>query len=149
MEFYAASKGYIKSADMETFAKIQSVLGAMPDLIFDPEERKWDSCKNQVTCHLICRALAKHFKASVCDGYFTHGYQHSWLIAESGSSIIDAYPVAGAASFIVTRDSASPWVKLYVESDELQHKFVTDKFCERLGQTTKVVAETARQLGLI
>ena len=148
MKFYAASTGNIQSADMEMFAKIQSVLGAMPDMVFDPKERGWDACTNQVSCHLVCRALAKHFDASVHDGYFVTGYQHSWLVPESGSSIIDAYPVAGAVPFIVSRDLASPWGRLYKDSDGLNYMFVTDTFQERLKQTMQAVSETVRQLGL-
>lgn len=149
MEFYAASKGNIKPADMEMFGKIQVVLDVMPNMVFDPKERGWDVCKNQVSCHLICRALSKYFDATVKDGYFFKGYQHSWLIPKSGSSIIDAYPVAGAAPFIVARDPASPWVRFYNESNELQEKFAQDSFIDKLEKTTQVIGETIQKLGFV
>lgn len=147
MEFYAASKGNISPADMELFYRIQVILIEMPDIVFDPTERDWDHCKNQISCHLICRALAQHFDAEVGDGFFVRGYQHSWLIPASKSSIIDVYPVAGASSFIVANDPASPWTKLYITSDKLDHKFMTRQFRDRLEQTTKVVGEIIKKLG--
>lgn len=148
MEFYAASKDKINPIDMEMFGKIQAVLNAMPDIVFEAEDRGWRACKNQVSCHLICRALVKYFEATVCDGYFVQGYQHSWLVPKSGSSIIDAYPVAGAVPFIVAKDLASPWVRLYKRSDKLAAKFVTDQFCKQLEQTTQTMEDTIRRLGL-
>lgn len=148
MQFYAASKGNIHPADMELFGKIQVILIEMPDIVFDPNERHWDNCRNQISCHLICKALARHFEATVGDGFFVRGYQHSWLLPTSGSSIIDVYPVAGAAPFIVANDSASPWSGLYIKSSDLDKKFSTDEFCNRLEQTTRVVGETIKKLGL-
>lgn len=147
MQFYAASKGNINPTDIELFGKIQVILVELPDIVFDPSERHWDECRNQISCHLICKALARHFKAAVGDGYFVRGYQHSWLLPASGSSIIDVYPVAGASPFIVANDPASPWHKLYIKSGEFDRKFSTDEFRGRLEHTTKVVGETIRKLG--
>lgn len=147
MQFYAASEGNIHPADMELFGKIEVILTEMPDMVFDPNERHWDHCRNQISCHLICKALARHVEATVGDGYFIRSYQHSWLLPASGSSIIDVYPVAGASPFIVANDPASPWPKLYSRSDDLDKKFGTDEFRDRLKQTTKVVGETIKKLG--
>ena len=111
MEFYAAAKGTIKPSDMALFWNIVRIVEHLPDIVFDPKERDWGLCKNQVTCHLVCRALAAHFPAEYVDGYFTRGYQHSWLLPNSRSSIIDVYPVAGASPFIVSVPRPSPWTK--------------------------------------
>lgn len=147
MEFYVASKGYIPGTDLEIFGKIRSVLDTLPDILFDPAEQGWGACKNQFTCHLICRALTQYFRVAVHDGYFLHSYQHSWLVPYSNSSIIDAYPVAGAVPFIVANDPAAPWSRLYKKSSQLQQKFETDEFLDRLGHTTRAVGTTIQQLG--
>ena len=147
MEFYVASRGGIDPADIEMFERIALVVRELPDVIFDPRERGWDGCKNQFSCHLICRALAAHFDVSVRDGYFLKGYEHSWLVPTSGSgSIIDAYPVAGAVPFIVSTQGFSPWPELYVQSYKLRHRFCEPEFLARLDKTTQMVGETLRHL---
>lgn len=147
MEFYAASKGNINPADLELFAKIRSVLEAMPNVVFDPTESRWGTCRNQVTCHLLCRALAKCLSAKAHDDHFVTRYQHTWIVPKSRSSIIDAYPVAGAAPFIVSYDHASPWRHLYERSNTFSAMFTTTEFREQLRQTTQAVRATMRQLG--
>lgn len=146
MEFYAACCGDICQEDMRMFAKISDVIRHLPDIVFDPTDRDWRNCKNQISCHLICRALARHFDVSVHDGYFTPGYQHSWLETKDGKCIIDAYPVAGVTPFMVLASWPSPWIKLYQRSDKFQEKFHTPGFIARLEKTADVVAETIRQL---
>jgi hypothetical protein len=147
MDFYAAQESIINPADLETFSKVKAILAALPNLVFDPNERDWDSFKNQISCHLICRALAKHVGGSVYDGYFVTSYQHSWLVPVGGTSIIDAYPVAGAAPFIVANDRASPWSRLYIVSDKLDKNFAEKEFKRRLRITTKAVGVTCKKLG--
>ncbi|MEK7116718.1 MAG: hypothetical protein AAB837_00960 [Patescibacteria group bacterium] len=145
MQFYAAYQGNISPEDMQMFAEISEILRCLPDLTFDLDDPEWRNCKNQISCHLISRALARHFDVSVCDGYFTPGCQHSWLKTKGGSSIIDAYPVAGAAPFIVSAKWPSPWAKLYQESTRFQEKFQTPEFASRLEQTVRSVAEIIQQ----
>jgi hypothetical protein len=146
VEYYTVSRGFIAPADLEVFNQIAEVLRKMPDLMFDPQETGWDSCKNQFTCHLVCRALANCFDVSVCDGYFTRGYQHSWLTTKSGLSIIDAYPVAGGIPFIVAANFPSPWSRLYIKSDKFKVMFETLEFRGRLEIMKQVVSEIARNL---
>ncbi len=145
MQFYAVAEGHINLVDIEIFDKISKVLRYLPDLIFDPKEQDWGLCKNQVTCHLICRALARHFEVSVHDGYFTPGCQHSWLTTKGGS-IIDVYPIAGAVPFIVASNGFSPWTRLYEESTRFEKTLQTPEFISRLEQTIHAVAEVIRQL---
>ena len=149
MEFYAAAKGNIKPADMTLFGNVARIVEHLPDIVFDPKEREWELCKNQVTCHLICRALAAYFPAECVDGYFTKGYQHSWLVPHSRSSIIDVYPVAGASPFIVSMDWRSPWKKFYLPADTyLSNRLEGIDFVKRLEVTAYTVAETMRTLGI-
>jgi hypothetical protein len=147
MEFYAPSKGKILPVDMETFTRVVAVIREMPNIVFDSNEHGWGACKNQVSCHLICHALAAYFEVSVYDGYFATSHQHSWLIPLSRSSIIDVYPIAGAVPFIVAADRASPWVRLYRESSDLQPNFVMSEFLDRLEKTKQVMSETIKRLG--
>ena len=148
MEFYAVYQGILLAEEMLMFEQISKVLRHLPDLIFDPKDRDWEDCKNQISCHLICRALAKHFDLICCDGYFTPGYQHSWLKTRSESCIIDAYPVAGGSPFIVAAKWPSPWGKLYRKSNEFQEKFQTPEFAAHLEQTICAVKETVQNLNL-
>lgn len=146
MDYYAASVGSIAPNDMRIFLQIQAVLTAMPNISFGLKGPEWLGCNNQLSCHLICRALAKFFEVSFHNGYFTKGCQHSWLIPSSGSSIIDAYPFAGASPFIVARNWPSPWGHLYIESSELDQTFSTNEFRAQLEKTTQIVGDTIGQL---
>lgn len=151
MEFYAVATGKISEQDFEMFSQISAVMKEMPNLEFNPAEReRYDGCENQMSCHLICRALAEHFEVSVRDGYFfAVGYEHSWLVTKSGLSIIDAYPVAGAMPFIVAARFPSPWNRVYQESANFKDSFTTPQFIERLKRTSQVVSDTFRQLNFM
>jgi hypothetical protein len=117
----------------------------MPILDFGDENRI--PGLSQVNCHLLCRCLASEIPRIIYrDGYFTPGYEHSWL--ETNDAIIDAYPVAGATPFIVANDPASPWAKLYkVGADShLQKKLSGGEFYRRLDMTNNVVVRTLRAI---
>lgn len=146
MEFYAAAEGNVPSGDIEMFNRMVQVIKQMPDLIFDPTQRSWSKSKNQITCHLLCRALAAHYDVTVHDGHFYNHFQHSWLVPKSGACIIDVYPVAGVVPFIVAADPRSPWVMLYKDSDEMQERFIKLEFLESVELTTQAVANTLRKL---
>ncbi len=149
MEFYASAAKIIPPADMEMFRQILLVVESLPNIIFDPKDSRFDGCVNQVNCHVLCRALAYHFNVEVCDGYFTIGYQHTWLASKSGASIIDVYPVAGAAPFIVAADKISPWIGLYKTADGfLREKLATKDFQFQLDMTRRIVSETVESLNL-
>ena len=146
MQFYAAYQDNICTEDIRIFAMISKVVRRLPDLVFDSNDQEWKGYANQVSCHLICRALARYFDVSVHDGYFTPGYQHSWLKTKNGTCVIDVYPVAGVNSFAVTANWPSPWAKLYQESDKFKEKFQTPEFIANLEKTANAVAETILQL---
>lgn len=148
MQFYAVCKEVITSADLETFTHIAAILRELPDLVFDPDERHWGECKNQVSCHLLCRAFADHFAVTVRDGYFMRSYRHSWLVPAGRSSIIDAYPVGGASPFIVATDRWSPWAQMYHQDAGIGKDCKSPKFLYRLELTKQAVAETIRRLGI-
>ena len=148
MQYHAAAEGGITSADMGIFEQIRHVLREMPDMIFDANDRHWGARKNKVSCHLICRALTNHFDVWFRDGYFMSHYQHSWLLCRSGASIIDPYPVAGAAPFIVANSLASPWNKLYTRSNNFNVLFSRPAFQEQLEQTSRAMSETIKRLRL-
>ena len=65
MQSYATLKGYIPDYHMATFKAMSQVIEVLPNMVFDPEERGWGKCKNQITCHMLCRGLAAHFPMSV------------------------------------------------------------------------------------
>jgi hypothetical protein len=119
MYHYAVTKGFVRQEDVGTFQEITSVIGMLPDFKF------------QVSCHMICLALARCFLTRVQHGYFLVGgirYQHSWLRMELSDAIIDAYPVAGCSPFIVSGDPNSPWPQLYRESDDFRTIFESLEF---------------------
>lgn len=146
MDFYAVASGGIPAADLALFERISAVVHALPNLTFDPADRRIGACKNQLCCHLICRALASEFPVAVHDGYFTRGYQHSWLVPRGSQSIIDAYPIAGAAPFIVSGEYCSPWSTLYKPSTVFSGKFEVPEFRQRLEEAKRAVHETVQKL---
>lgn len=131
MDFYAAQKGYISKKDLETFNKILEVIRRLPNFTFHipaPKERHMP-IDNEVSCHLLCRALAPWVELKVHDGYFGGHYQHSWLTTKEGTSLIDAYPVAGGSPFIVAINESpwpSPWPKLYKEDIRVRTSIETN-----------------------
>jgi hypothetical protein len=149
MDFYPFAMGYIPTADMDTFRLIRTVLERMPNIVFGESGPGLKGCKNQASCHLVCRALAHNFNVTAHDGYFASGYQHSWLRTPSGMSIIDAYPVAGAVPFIVSADRYSPWPGLYKGIDNfLGPKLKTRQFKKQLSVTKKAMQEAIVSLGI-
>jgi hypothetical protein len=123
MYHYAVTKGFVRQEDVGTFQEIASVIDMLPDFKF------------QVSCHMICLALARCFLTRVQHGYFLVGgtrYQHSWLRMELSDAIIDAYPVAGCSPFIVSGDLNSPWPQLYRESGDFESIFKTLEFLRGL-----------------
>jgi hypothetical protein len=148
MRFYAEERGLIPEEDLEMFGRILRLIQELPDIVFDPSAPEFEGCGNQLSCHLLCRALVDHFEVTAHDGYFLAGYHHSWLLTRDGQSLIDVYPVAGVMPFIVHAMWPSPWLRVYTESDNLNEMFVSPEFLERLEVTRQSISETLSQTGV-
>lgn len=143
MEFHSVEKGFIPRSDMAIFEQIAAVVREMPNLTFDITDPVFEGCNNQVSCYLLTRALAHYFPVWIRDGAFTH-YDHSWLLSPTRKSIIDPYPVGGAAPIIVDADSM--WSSLY--KTQRQKLFRTPEFFHQLELTTQFVGKTTLRLGV-
>lgn|GEM_PF-5202042 len=148
MQFYSLWKqDPIPPADMELFRQITEVVRELPDHRFDFEDKRYANCVNHYSCHLICRGIEAHFKeVRAEDGYFHRKNQHSWLVSESGLSIIDAYPVSAGIPFIVANDRASPWSDLYRIDTRFSGMCYTDDFRAKTATTIRLVGETIERL---
>jgi len=148
MRFYSLwMRDPIPPADMEMFRRITEVVQELPDHLFDLGDRCAAECVNRYSCHLICRGIEAHVKGVYAkDGYFHRRHQHSWLVSRSGRSIIDAYPVAAAAPFIVSSDRASPWAELYRIDTVYSGMFYTDIFRANVATTIHLIGETIERL---
>jgi hypothetical protein len=76
----------------------------------------------EISCHNLCRALAKIHNVKVIDGYFTPGFCHSWLQTDSGA-IIDPYPplLVGGPVMIPQRKKPypTPWKNIYLPAKNI------------------------------
>ena len=79
-----------------------------------------DNFDFEISCHNLCRALAKIHGLEVVDGYFTRGFCHSWLMTAYGS-IIDPYPplLIEGPIMIPKRElpHPTPWKNIYLPAD--------------------------------
>jgi hypothetical protein len=90
---------------LDDLAAFRAVCAAIQKLPYD----------NRLTCHAVARLVAHAAPGfRVVDGYFLHGYTHSWL--RRAGTIIDPYPVAAANPLLVTARGSSPWQRLYNEA---------------------------------
>lgn len=119
MEYYAETEGGIHPNDMRDFEHICRQLKMLPNMKMPGANQAYGRCENQVRCHELCVALGKYNPSAVIPvhGYFMNHYQHSWLITNRKTAIIDPYPVGGASPFIVVNNIFAPWDRLYKEED--------------------------------
>lgn len=114
---HAVKRGDIPKDVLDLFRTMRELVEQMSDIEGET-----------ISCHSICLALAELFpvtyhegKLGICD--------HSWLRSKTNPAVLmDMYPIAGAASFLVFTDShVLPWPTLYVEK-EISYK---KEVCQR------------------
>lgn len=104
---HTVKRGDIPKEVLELFRKMRTVVEEIPDI------------EGQMfSCHSICQALAKLFTVTYHEGKIGM-CDHSWLRSETNPAVLmDMYPIAGAASFVIFTDShILPWPELYVEQE--------------------------------
>ncbi len=145
MDFYVVLEGDIGRDVLRVFREMRQVVEALPHYMLPNGV--------VISCHLLCRALVEQYsggkglpKFSVVDGYFTKGYEHSWLTTADRRAILDMYPVAGAAPFVVATDIMSPWRGMYVPSNDFQKKLRGPQFKEDVAILAAQVKETVECL---
>ncbi len=84
------ARQFVSNEEFELFIKIKELVAKLPDvnLGLDRFEHEID-----LSCHMLARVVAEIFSLEFVDGYFTIGFQHSWVLTPK-RQIIDVYPVA-------------------------------------------------------
>jgi hypothetical protein len=84
------ARKFVSDEEFELFLKIKDLVTKLPDL-----DLGLDGSRNKIdlSCHMFARAVADIFSLEFVDGYFTIGFQHSWVLTPNGH-VIDVYPVA-------------------------------------------------------
>ena len=102
---HAVGRGDIPRDVLKLFRTMRGIVEDMPDIGGET-----------ISCHSLCQALAKVFPVTYHEGRLGM-CDHGWLRSETHPAVLmDMYPIAGAASFIVFTDShVLPWPDLYVE----------------------------------
>lgn len=77
------------------------------------------------SCHMVARAFANVFPTTRCvDGFFSEGFQHSWLMTEN-FALIDVYPVQVVSRPLLFWHHPTCYVKpsgfLYREESSVMH----------------------------
>ena len=126
----------LPKSDLVAFKKIRLVLTRMPDVILPKGQ--------EVSCHMIARALARHFPLTYVDGHFgMRGWRHSWLVTLEGN-IIDPYPWAtvGSPLLIDMSNERMPWHHWYIpEPLEFAGNPLFLQDVERVSQAVKLTIE--------
>jgi hypothetical protein len=98
--------------DREIFRQVEASVGKI--------SLAADHLDFEISCHNLCRALAKIHNLEVVDGYFTAGFCHSWLTTDSGA-IIDPYPPLIVCGPIMIpkrkKPYPTPWKNIYLPAD--------------------------------
>ena len=104
---HVVKRGDIPKEVLSLFRKMRNIIEELPDI------------EGQIiSCHAICQALAELFPVTYHEGKIGM-CDHSWLRSKTSPAVLmDMYPIAGAASFIVFTDShVLPWPMLYEEQE--------------------------------
>ncbi|MEX1063912.1 MAG: hypothetical protein WD898_01205 [Candidatus Paceibacterota bacterium] len=126
-------------SDLQVLAKIIKVMEYMPDIELPDKE--------EVSCHMIARALAEFFPVQYKDGYFPRkGYQHSWLVTQTGN-VIDAYPwaIVGGPVMLDMR-LGSPWNGMFQAHPLLSLE--NEEFKRNTQTVTEAMREVINKLGI-
>ena len=100
--------------DIDIFWQIKRLVDRLPDVDLGKDE----SGESVVlSCHILCRAIARLFELKVEDGLFADIFNHSWLVTNCGN-VIDPYPVGILGGPIIVEgcdpfDTFSPARRLY------------------------------------
>jgi len=84
------ARRFVSDEEFELFLKIRELVTKLPDLDLGLDH---SGHKIDLSCHMLVRAVATIFSLEFVVGYFTVGYQHSWVLTPNGN-VIDVYPVA-------------------------------------------------------
>ena len=107
----------ISESDYQIFLGIRQVVEKLPDLTLDDGNEG-----DEISCHMLVRALKPFFPVNVCDGFFYGYYQHSWLETKGGH-VIDIYPVGILGGPILVEASicrlTAPSQKLYRKNSRI------------------------------
>ena len=113
---YAVKNGDILPEELAVLRMVQDIFRALTDKDYE------------VSCHHLCHAMGSIFSfLQVEDGYFGPGHEHSWLVLKDkspdGKIILDVYPVAGTAPFMIYAHWNVPWRSLYRQDLGVVQKF--------------------------
>lgn len=99
---YAVTAGFIKTDHLELFEKVKTIVDKLP---------------SGLSCHeVVARIASLHLPTLIpIRGRFNHR-DHSWLVIDKTSIIIDPYPWASASGpLLIDAQTGSPWGTIYVE----------------------------------
>lgn len=98
---------------MTPHAVVIGDLGPRHFTIFNRVVAVVNSLPDGLTCHEVCEAVAGVIpQVWWVKGRFA-GWDHSWLEVKRERVIIDAYPWASHAPFMVVSQTGTPWAVLY------------------------------------
>jgi hypothetical protein len=102
---HAVKREDIPGGVLKLFREMRNIVEEIPDIEGE-----------MISCHSICQALAELFHVTHHEGKLGM-CSHSWLRSKTNPAVLmDMYPIAGAASFIIFTDShVLPWPTLYEE----------------------------------
>ena len=104
---HVVALGDIPEDVLRLFRKMRCLVELLPDI------------ENEViSCHSLCQSLALMFPATYHEGKLGM-CDHGWLRSGTNPAVLmDMYPIAGAASFVIFTDShVLPWSTLYEERE--------------------------------
>lgn len=137
---------YVPEEEILLFETISSVVKNMKDVDLGLDEQ---GNAILLSCHILARAISAVFGLECVDGYFSVGYQHSWLKTKTGH-VIDVYPVGiiGGPIFCVVA-GLSPHRKLYSPkptSEISGGKFESISFQRSIKEVVNEVLVSSREL---
>lgn len=104
---HAVKLGDIPEDVLNLFREMRRITEEVPDLE-----------GGAISCHSLCQALATLFPVTYHEGKLGM-CDHGWLRSKTNPAVLmDMYPIAGAASFLIFTDShVLPWPTLYEEQE--------------------------------
>jgi len=123
---WVQEQGIIPNEDIEMLSRIRRILKNLPDLDLSNDS---SGQKILLSCHILARALANHFRLEYRDGHYCRRYEHAWLVTPQ-SHIIDFYPIATVGGPIMIAHDFVNSTRLYqpCHARQLTPKFSDPSF---------------------
>lgn len=137
---------YVSQEEMNIYEVIVLIVRNMRDIDLGRDE---DGKAIVLSCHMLARAIGKIFNLKIVDGYYHHGYEHSWLVTPSGH-IIDVYPVGMIGGpLICIGGRFSPFNSLYKAQSAKRisaGRFSRPSFRRSLRMISAEIVRTAKEI---